>query len=200
MYHIGVESPFNMSSFSYWFTEVDAVKKWKTLGTKICYSSEFVSVFEDNVVLPSGKQIGYTKIELRDFVSVVPIVDDKVAMIEILRYPRNGVSLEIPSGHIESGETPKESAARELLEETGYTAGELVGLGSFHPLSRSMQTAHLFLAKNLTKGNQKLEETEQISVKLVAVNDIKELLNKGKVTHAPTIIGLQKFLLTKQEA
>ena len=61
------------------------------------------------------QKIEFTKILLQDFVSVLAITDaNKIVMIEILRYPRNCSSLEIPSGHIEKGETPKESAAREL--------------------------------------------------------------------------------------
>ena len=156
-----------------------------------------MSLFEDNVVLPNGQQISYTKIVLRDFVSVLPLIEDKVVMIEIMRYPRNCLSLEIPSGHIEEGETPEESAFRELLEETGYTAGQLESVGTFHPVSRSMQQAHLFFARDLKNGKQKLEETEQIKVKHVRGQDIKELLETGKITHTPTIITLQKFLLTK---
>ena len=175
------------------------MKKWKTVDTNLLCRSDFVAVFDDDVILPSGKQIAYTKIELRDFVTVLPLLEDKIAMIEILRYPRNCLSLEIPSGHIEAGETPKESAVRELLEETGYTAGHLEAIGCFHPLSRSTQQAHLFLASDLEKGKQMLEETEQIKVKLVPVQDIKKMLNAGKITHAPTIIALQRFLITKLE-
>ncbi|WNZ28730.1 MAG: NUDIX hydrolase [Candidatus Bathyarchaeota archaeon] len=175
------------------------MKKWKTVNTKTLCSSDFLSVTEDTVILPNGKQIDYNTIKLHDFVSVIPIIENSIVMIEILRYPRNCTSLEIPSGHIEKNETPQESATRELLEETGYTAGQLTPLGSFHPLSRSLQTAHLFLATKLTKGTQQLEETEQINLKHVPLQEIPTLLNTGKIVHAPTIIGLQRLLLMKQK-
>ena len=157
-----------------------------------------MSVFDDRVILPSGQEITFTKVELKDFVSVLPFTDNKIVMVEILRYPRNYSSLEIPSGHIEDGESPKESSFRELEDETGYRAGQLVCIGSFHPLSRSTQQAHLFFAKDLQKGAQRLEETEQINVKCVSVNDAKKILMTGKITQAPTLLALQRFLLMKQ--
>lgn len=174
------------------------MKKWKLVDSKVLCHSEYVSVFEDRVVLPSGETVTFTKVELKDFVSVVPIVEDKVAMIEILRYPKNYLSLEIPSGHIEDGESPKEAAFRELEEETGYKAGQLESIGSFNSISRSTQQAHLFIAKDLKKGSQRLEATEQIEVKLTPVKDLKQLLTSGKITHAPTLLALQRFLLMKQ--
>ena len=168
------------------------------IDTKVLCRSDFVSVFDDVVILPSGQQITYTKVELRDYVTVLPLTENKIVMIEILRYPRNCLSLQIPSGHIEDGEKPEEAAFRELEEETGYRAGQLVSIGCFHPLSRSTQQAHLFFAKDLKEGAQRLEKTEQINVKLVPVSNVKKMLMTGKITHAPTLLALQRFLLTEQ--
>jgi ADP-ribose pyrophosphatase len=174
------------------------MKKWKTIDTKLLCRSEYVAVFDDEVLLPSGKKVTYTKIELKDFASVLPLAGSKVVMIEILRYPRNCLSLEIPSGHIEEGEAPEEAAFRELEEETGYSAGQLACLGCFNPMSRSTQKAHLFVATDLKHGKQRLEVTEQINVKHVDIKDVPNMLMSGKITHAPTILALQKFLLMKQ--
>ena len=159
------------------------MKKWKTIDSALVCSSNFLSIFNDKVVLPNGKKITFTKIELRDFVSVLPIIDDRIVMIEILRYPQNRMSLEIPSGHIENGETPKESAIRELKEETGYSSEKIIPLGCYNPLSRSTQRAFLFLAKDLKKGTQTLEITEQINVKYVHINEILTILADGKVIY-----------------
>ena len=171
--------------------------KWNLINSKVLCSTDFVSVFEDRIILPNKKEIYYTKIFLKDFVSILPVINNKIVMIDVFRYPRNCYSLEIPSGHIEEGETPRESAIRELREETGYIAGTLEAFGNFNSLSRSRQIAYLFLAKDLKKGSQKLEETEQIVVKNFNIKEIEELLTDGRILHAPTIIALQKFLLNK---
>jgi hypothetical protein len=71
-------------------------------------------------------------------------------------------------------------------------------MGCFHPLARSTQRDYLFFANDLKKGVQRLEETEQIEVKLVPISNLNKMLMAGKVTHAPTLLALQRFLLTEQ--
>ena len=153
-----------------------------------------MTLFNDQVRLPSGQEVEYARFELRDFVSILPIKADKIVMIRIFRYPANRLSLEVPSGYIEIGEDPKRCAFRELEEETGYKTGKLRSMGWFHPWTRSTRKAHLFLAEDLTKGTQKPEDTEQIEVKLFSFKEAKQKLRNNKITHAPTIIILQKFL------
>lgn len=170
------------------------LKKWKLMGTERLYHSKYMSLFDDRVRLPGGKEVQYTRVELKDFASVLPIIGDRVVMISIFRYPANRLSLEVPSGYVEVGEDPKECALRELEEETGYKAGKLRSMGWFYPWTRSTRKAYLFLAEDLTRGTSKPDETEQIEVKLLTLNEAKRRLRTNKIIHAPTIIILQKFL------
>jgi ADP-ribose pyrophosphatase len=171
------------------------LKEWKLIDTERVYHSKYMSLFNDKVMLPTGQKITYTRAELKDFVTVLPIIGNKIVMIEIFRYPANRLSLEIPSGYVENGEEPRECARRELEEEAGYKVGKLRSLGWFNPWTRSIRKAHLFLAEDLTKGTQRPDETEQIEVKLLSTEEIRKKLETNKITHAPTIIALQKYLL-----
>ena len=171
------------------------LKEWKLIDTEKVYHSKYMSLFNDKVMLPTGKKITYARVELKDFVTVLPITENKIVMIEIFRYPANRLSLEIPSGYVENGEEPRECAIRELEEEAGYKAEKLRSLGWFNPWTRSIRKAHLFLAEDLTKGTQRPDETEQIEVKLLSTEEIRKKLETNKITHAPTIIALQKYLL-----
>ena len=108
--------------------------------------------------------------------------DKKVILVKQHRFP-HGYVLEIPAGTLEKREQPIKCAFRELEEETGYKPEKITKIACFHPLSRSTQSAHIFFASRLKKGVQRLETTEQINLRLVPVEKIKEILFAGEITH-----------------
>lgn len=167
------------------------------MGTERVYHSKYMSLFDDRVMLPNGKIVTYARAELKDFVTVLPLSENRVVMIENFRYPANCLSLEVPSGYVEKGEDPRECAIRELEEEAGYKAGRLERLGWFRPWARSVRKAHLFLAEELAEGAQRPDETEQIEVKLLSTEEVRKKLETNEITHAPTIIAIQKYLLMR---
>ncbi|MGD8565877.1 MAG: NUDIX hydrolase [Candidatus Bathyarchaeota archaeon] len=174
------------------------MKKWRLVSTKQVYKSEYLSLFDDAIILPTGREITYARVELKDFVSILPVIGDDIVMIEVFRYPANRFSLEIPSGYVEKGEDPEKCAGRELLEEAGYVAGTLENMGWFHPWTRSLRKAYLFTAKDLSRQEQSLDETELIRVKILSKDDVLKRLDANEIVHAPTIIVLQRFFLHLQ--
>lgn len=168
--------------------------KWVLKSSREQYRSPYVKVFDDIITLPYGKQIVFTRMELKDFVAVIPILKQKIVMVEVYRYPINKWSLEVPAGYMDDNEPPEKCAVRELREETGYIARKTTSLGWYYPYTRSTQKSYIFLAKKLAKNKPNREETEQIRIRNLATKTVYTRLRSGKITHAPTIIALHKFL------
>ena len=174
---------------------------WKVKSSKLHYSSPFLQVFEDKLILPNGEQTIFSRLDMPDFVTVLPITSTKIIMIHNYRYPTNQCFLELPSGIMEKGENPLQCAKRELREETGYHA-KLSYVTWYHPSSRSRQKAHIFLATSLLGGAPDRDRTEQQQVVTIPLQQIMNKMDQGKLRHAPTIVALsvcRKFLLSQTE-
>jgi ADP-ribose pyrophosphatase len=162
---------------------------WKVISSKLHYSSPFLRVFEDKLILPNGEQTSFSRLDMPDFVTVLPITSTKIVMIGNHRYPANQWFLELPSGIIEKGENPEQCAKRELREETGYH-GTLSYVTWYHPSSRSCQKAHIFLATSLMNGFPDRDRTEYQHVVTITAQQILNKMDQGKLRHAPTIVAL----------
>lgn len=123
-----------------------------------------------------------------DWVNVVPLTDDDtVLLVRQWRYGIRQISLEVPGGLVENGETHQETARRELEEETGYRAGTIERLGSVHPnpalfdnrmsywVARDLEQIH---SEPQGDGREELELVE------VPLADIPRLAREGEITHA----------------
>ena len=170
---------------------------WKTLESRLIYKNPWIKLHEDKVRTPSGKTMLYSWYESADVVVVVPFLDDStLVMIKQYRYPLHKALLEFPAGHIENGENPKETAVRELAEETGYHSKEIEYVYAYHPsVSKTRQVVYVFKAKELTTGGEegmgslRHESTEDIKVEKVKVKELAQMITNKKIENAGTLIA-----------
>src|SRR5215475_10037631 len=123
---------------------------------------------EDRVIRPDGAEGIYGVVEIPLSCGIVAIDDrDQIALVSQWRYTLGKVSLEIPTGGSEPGESPLEAAGRELAEEAGLEAGEWMTLGSIDNSNGiTTDVSHIFLARALAPlpGGQRRQGDEQIEV------------------------------------
>jgi ADP-ribose pyrophosphatase len=125
-------------------------------------------------------------------VAILPLVDDDhVCLIRNFRVAVETTLLEIPAGTLEPNEPPEHTAARELIEETGYIAGRLDKLHSFL-LSPGIldERMHLFVARDLKLGPTARQEGEDIENLVVTWQEAMALVERGEIQDAKSLVGL----------
>ena len=139
-------------------------------------------------------------LEGADWANVIALTDrDEVVLIRQFRHGTDAVTLEIPGGAVDPGETHEEAATRELLEETGHEARRWTKLGEVHP-NPALQNnlCSTWLAEGAHRVCEpKLDEGEAIEVKTVRLHDIKPLIAQGEITHA-LVVAAFYFLFEAQ--
>jgi len=146
----------------------------------------------DTVLLPDGRTATREVVEHSGAVVVAALNEAaEVIMVRQFRHPVEQVLLELPAGTIDAGEEPLACAKRELLEETGYEAEEWISLYRFFSTPGfSTEEMHLFLAAGLRKGKQHTDEDEFIEVVTAPLNRALEMIERGDVCDAKSIVGL----------
>jgi 8-oxo-dGTP pyrophosphatase MutT (NUDIX family) len=147
-----------------------------------------------------GRAHDFYVIEAPDWINVIPLTaDEEVVMIEQYRHGTGEVTLEIPGGMVDPGESPPETAAREMLEETGYAAREVVALGSLHPNPAIQNNRiHTFLAAGAEFTRAPVfDGTEQTVVRLVPLARVPSLIADGTITHSLVVSGFYWLWLSR---
>lgn len=117
-------------------------------------------------------------------VAVLPVISrNRVLLINQYRYPIGKWILEVPAGTLKNGESADECALRELEEETGYRARSLKKMLTIYPSpGYSTESIHIYVASELEKSTQKLDEDEELTITEMDVDEaIEELLKKDEV-------------------
>jgi 8-oxo-dGTP pyrophosphatase MutT (NUDIX family) len=153
----------------------------------------------DRAVSPrTGVAHEFYVLESGNWVNVIPVTPEReVVLIRQYRHGTREVTLEIPGGIIEPGDSPQEAARRELREETGYEAGEMVGLGFVHPNPAFLDNrCYTFIAWNARQtGPQTQDEKEDIEVLLKPLAEIPTLIREGGITHSLVVAAFYRLFM-----
>jgi len=156
------------------------------------FAGRFIRVSLEEHRLPDGRRGAFEIVRHPGGAAVLPVLaDGRVLLIRQFR-PAVGTSiLELPAGKLEAGEEPLLCAARELEEETGYRAGRLEPLGQmWTAVGFCDELLHLFLARDLSRGEQALEPDEFIETVPLPLDEALALLRRGEIRDGKTQLAL----------
>jgi 8-oxo-dGTP pyrophosphatase MutT (NUDIX family) len=145
----------------------------------------------------TGEVLERIVLETPDWVNVVPVTPDgRLVCVRQYRFGTAAVELEIPAGIVDAGESHREAAERELLEETGYVSSEWSYLGAAAPNPAFLDNlCHHWLATGATvAARPQLDPGEDIAVELVALEDVPRLVSRGELRHALVVSALARIL------
>jgi len=157
------------------------------------YDGVLLKVQRDLVRLPDGSQGTREYIRNPGAVAIAPVFDDGRVLLERqFRYPHRRVFIELPAGKLEPGEPHLDTAKRELLEETGYSAAQWTRLGVIHTaIAYTDEAIELFLAKKLkNEGKPRLDAGEFVETIALSFDAAIEMVRDGRITDAKSVAGL----------
>lgn len=175
---------------------------WKTLSSKDIYDNPWIRLTEHQIINPAGNEGVYGQVHFKNLAIGIIVLDEQenTWLVGQYRFPLKQYSWEIPAGGGPLGSNPIESAQRELLEETGIRAENWTELLRMH-LSNSVsdELAIIYLARQLTYGEAEPEETEQLQIHKMPLQEAYHMVCEGKITDSLSVAAILKLKLMKVE-
>jgi ADP-ribose pyrophosphatase len=164
----------------------------RTLATQARWQGRTITVASERVLLPNGNEVELDVVHHPGAAAVVPLRDDgAVLLVRQYRHTTGGWLLEVPAGKLAPGEDPADAARRELEEEAGVRAAELVPLGFIWMTPGFCdERIWLFLASGLSPGEQRLEADEALQVEALPLAEAERQALAGEICDAKSVCAL----------
>ena len=174
---------------------------WKKLSSRTIYENDWMRVFEDHVINPGGGENQYGHVHFKNTaVAIVPLDDaGNTWLVGQDRFTLDRYSWELPMGGAPNDEDPLDAAKRELKEETGLSAVDWSELMRLHTSnSITDELAIVYVAKTLTEGATAFEETEDLTVKKLPLEEAVAMVNNSEITDAISVAALLRVALASR--
>ena len=168
------------------------VEQPQPINQETVFSGRIIEARVDTVLMPDGKQITREVVQHPGAVAIIPIdKEDNVLLVRQYRYPAGQSLLELPAGVVEAGESPDDTAQRELQEEIGYATRDLRALGGVYSSPGfCTEFLYLYIARDLVPSKLPADDDEDISVETIPMSRVDRLIRLGEIQDAKSVAGL----------
>lgn len=174
--------------------------KVKGVASEEKYNGAIIRVYREEVELPDGSHSHWDVVRHLGAVCIVPIDGEgNVILVRQFRYPAGRVMLEIPAGKLESADDDRLlRAKKELKEETGAEADEMICLGDIYTTPAYVdERITVYLAKGLHFGETHLDDSEFLTSLRMPLEEAATLVMEGKIEDAKTQAALLRAYVMK---
>ncbi len=178
---------------------------WIENSRRILNKCRIFDLYQIEKTSPNGEVGSFYLIDAPDWITVIPLLTDEKGidcflMVEQYRHGSDEITYEFPAGMIDEGELPVKAAKRELLEETGYTSGEVIEIGAVSSNPAFMNNiSYTFIARDLSFiGEQNLDKDEFIHFHLIPCTEVIEKMGTGSYSNGIMIIALASYQRWKE--
>ncbi len=160
------------------------------------YAGRTIALCCDTVQLPDGRVKTWDVVVHPGAVVILPVTDtNEILFVKQWRRAVQKRLIELPAGTLEEGEPVAECAQRELREETGFRAEELIPMGGFYSAPGfCTEYLHLFLARGLVRDPLAGDEDEKIDLLCLPLPQVEAMIVSGEICDAKTLAGIQRYV------
>lgn len=174
------------------------IQPWIVRNSSTEVKNRIFTVKTNTAVSPrTGKEHQFYILEAGTWVNVIPVTPEgRVLLVRQFRHGTNEITLEIPGGLVEDGQTPEQAAARELMEETGFECETLSFLGRVRPNPAIINNwCYSYLARDVVyRGRIKQDDTEDLELLKVKLSEIPQMITNGEIDHALVLSAFYFFM------